>query len=89
MCIESLEAIVKTSIWISYVSSDGTKTWYNVIPVSAYPPLRFEATKEFPEEQWLLSAYDCKSGKVRDFGMKNIVEWKTNNGHNPYTEITL
>jgi predicted DNA-binding transcriptional regulator YafY len=89
MCTESLEAIVKTSIWIDYISGDGTRTWHNVVPVSAYPPMQFTKTKEFPEEQWLLSAYDFKSGKVRSFAMANIKTWRTAKEHNFNTQTAI
>lgn len=77
MSTESMNEIMNTAVWIDYVSPDGSRAWYNVVPVSAYPPMRFGNAAGYPEEQWFISAYDCKSGKVLNFAMKNIRSWKT------------
>jgi hypothetical protein len=91
MNVDQIHEIMGTAVWIDYVDPTepyhNSRAWHNVVPVSAYPPMRFEKTEKFPDEQWLLSAYDCKSGKVQDFAMKNIKAWKTNSEYHQLTNI--
>lgn len=83
MSTECMQEIMNTAVWIHYAVNDDSLIWHNVIPVSAYSPMWFGKTEESTEEQWLLAAYDCKSGKVTDFAMKNIKAWRSATEFNP------
>lgn len=44
-----------------------------VWPVRMY----WGSTKWHPDPQWLLEAWDCDKGEYRDFAMKDVSEWSS------------
>jgi len=59
-------------VLIFYKNWKGDEKWREIIPQSIF----FGSTKWHPENQWFLKALDVKKNEVRDFAMKDILEWK-------------
>lgn len=53
------------------------KNWKGRIAVREIFPIKlwFGFTEWHPEEQWLLKVYDMDKEAVRDYAMKDIIEW--------------
>lgn len=58
------------------------KNWKNETRIRTIQPvcIVFKSTEWHPEEQWILVALDIEKNEIRNFAVKDIKEWRVENG---------
>lgn len=69
-------------IRILYSNHRGEVVWREILPVQVY----WGATDFYPEECWLLEAFDLMKNARRTFRMANVLRWDYGTG--PFPEET-
>lgn len=64
------------SVWLDYIDHEGKRAWQHVVPSTNC--IFWGHTYYYPEQQWLVIAYDIDMGRWREFAMCDIKEWCTN-----------
>ena len=62
-------------VTILYTNWKGETSERDIKPIELW----FGATEYHPEEQWLLRAVDIEKNDERNFAMKDIQKWETQN----------
>ena len=63
------------AVTILYTNWKGETSERDIKPIELW----FGATEYHPEEQWLLRALDIEKNDERNFAMKDIQKWETQN----------
>jgi predicted DNA-binding transcriptional regulator YafY len=63
------------AVTILYTNWKGETSERDIKPIELW----FGATEYHPEEQWLLRALDIEKNDERNFAMKDIQKWETEN----------
>jgi predicted DNA-binding transcriptional regulator YafY len=63
------------AVTILYTNWKGETSERDIKPIELW----FGATEYHPEEQWLLRALDIEKNDERNFAMKDIQRWETQN----------
>ena len=63
---------MKDIVIIDYTNWRGERRKREIIPYR----IDFENTEWHPDTQWLLEAFDCEDGEVKQFAMKDIHGWE-------------